>query len=264
MDPRDDSLARYARQTNFHGLGLDGQQALAASRVLVAGVGGLGTWAAELLARAGVGTLRLVDDDRVELVNLHRQGLYDEADAGQGLLKVTAAVQRLGQINSQVRVEPVVARLDAANIAQLAGDADLVIDGTDNFATRFVINDYCVQADKPWVFGGVVQAQGQVMTIPGASGPCLRCVFEHPPDPARELRAVTAGVLGSAVVAIAAIQVTEAIKILAGQADLASPYLLRLDLWTNQVQRIDLRQACAAKACPCCAGRRFEFLSGRA
>jgi adenylyltransferase/sulfurtransferase len=262
MDEAEELQQRYGRQIAFEGLGLEGQRALRRARVLVVGVGGLGSWSAELLARAGVGGLRLVDADRVELVNLHRQGLYDEPAARRGGLKVKAAAQRISQINSRVRVEPAAERLTRDTIARLAGDADLLVDGSDNFATRFLINDYCVMTNRPWVFGGVVQAQGQVMTIPGAAGPCLRCVFEQPPDEDREVRAITAGVLGTAVAAVAALQAGEALKILAGRLDLASPYLLRLDLWNNQLQRIDVRRSREGVECPCCGHRRFEFLQG--
>ena len=254
------SLDRYARQTNFEALGLAGQRKLLGSTALIVGLGGLGSWIAELLARSGVGRLRLVDDDRLELMNIHRQGLYDEVAGMAGVHKVEAAAARLAQLNHQVRVEPIPQRLDAQNIEQLAHGVDLVIDGTDNFATRFIINDWCVLTDRPWIFGGVVQAQGQVMTIPGSIGPCLRCVFEQPPQPSAELRATTAGVLPPAVAVVAALQACEALKILSGRSERVSPYLLRLDLWTNQVQRIDVARSSRHGHCPCCRGRRFEFL----
>ncbi len=179
------NLARFQRQIAYAPLGTEGQKRLAAGKVLILGVGGLGSWSAELLARAGVGLLRLVDDDKVDLTNIHRQGLFDEQDASAGTPKVHAAASRLARIYGRCKVEPIVARADRSNVAELAKGVDLVLDGTDNFATRFVVNDYCVKAALPWVFAGVVGAEGQVLTIPPGGRPCLRCVFDQPPPPAR-------------------------------------------------------------------------------
>lgn len=254
------SLDRYQRQTAFAPLGVKGQAALSAGRALVVGVGGLGTWTAELLARAGVGFLRLVDADKVDLTNIHRQGLYDEADAGAGAFKVHAAAARIKRINGTVAVETVAARLGADNIETLAGDVGVILDGTDNFQTRFVINDYAVKTARPWIFAGVVGAEAQTMTIVPGRTPCLRCIHESPAPLCVEPTCRGAGVLGAAVAAIAAIQAMEAIKVLSGRIETISPYLTKLDLWTNTIQRIDVSVAAANVACPCCKGRRFEFL----
>jgi len=251
--------SRYKRQIAFTGLGQAGQQRLSASSAIIVGVGGLGSWASQLLARAGIGRLRLVDDDRVELVNLHRQAYYTEPDAAAGVPKVQAAAKTIGRINSSVTVEPVTARLTADNVASLADGCGVILDGTDNFATRFVINDYGVRHGKPWIFAGVIAAEGQVMTIlPGLSC-CLRCLHDdvEPPGmtsqpPQADPTAREVGVLGPAVATIAAIQASEALKLLTGQSALASPYLLKLNLWTNTIQRLTPKPR---PDCPCC-GRR--------
>ena len=255
-----DRLKRYERQMILPPLGLGAQRKLMNSRTVVVGVGGLGSWAADLLARAGAGMLRLVDDDCVDLTNLHRQGLYDESDAAAGSAKVHAAAARISAINSQVEVQPVRQRLDAANIDALAGDVDLIIDGTDNFATRFIINDYAVKTGTAWIFAGAVGSEAQIMTIIPGRTPCLRCIFDAPPPPCTDPTCRVAGVLGPAVAMIAAIQVAEAIKILTGRDDAISPYLLKLDLWDNGLQRIDAAAACKDTPCPCCKGGHFDFL----
>jgi len=260
MSPKD--LLRYQRQWLFDELGKEGQRRLNASRVLIVGVGGLGSWAADLLARAGVGFLRLADDDKVELTNIHRQSFYDECDAAAGTPKVEAAARRIRRINSTVTVEPVVARVGAGNIEGLCRDVQLILDGTDNFPTRFIINDFAVKSALPWVFAGVVRAEGQVMAILPGKTPCLRCVYDAPPPPCADPSCRAAGVLGPAVATIAAIQAVEVLKILSGRTDAVSPYLLRLDLWTNQMQRIDLSSG-PRKDCPCCQKGVFDFIEGQ-
>jgi adenylyltransferase/sulfurtransferase len=253
-------LDRYQRQTAFAPLGVKGQVAISSGRALIVGLGGLGTWTAELLARAGVGFLRLVDADKVDLTNIHRQGLYDEADAAAGALKVHAAAARIKRVNSAVAVETAVERLGADNIEKLAGDVAIILDGTDNFQTRFVINDYAVKTGRPWILAGVIGAEAQTMTIVPGRTPCLRCVYEFPAPVCVEPTCRRAGVLGPAVAAIAAIQAMEAIKVLSGRLEAINPFLLKMDLWTGTLQRIDVSVAAANAACPCCKHRRFEFL----
>ncbi len=253
-------LTRYSRQMVFEPLGLDSQRAMAAARVLIVGVGGLGSWTAELLARAGIGSLRLVDDDKVELTNIHRQAFYDESDAKAAVAKVAAAAMHIGQINSSVAVEPIAARLDAGNIESLAEGVDVILDGTDNFATRYLINDFCVKHGISWVFAGVIAAEAQTMTIVPGKTPCLRCVLETPPPPCSDPNCRTNGVLGPAVAAISSFQACEAIKIVTGKLDCISPYLLKLDLWSNQQQRIDVCASGADPDCICCNHKSFEFL----
>ncbi len=242
--------SRYARQEAFAAWGPEAQHALGRGRALVVGVGGLGSWTSDLLTRAGVGFLRLIDDDRLETVNLHRQGLYDEAGAAAGTPKALAAAERLAAINSEVRVEPIVGRITAENIAGLAQDVDLVIDGTDNFAARYLINDACVKLGRPWVFAGVVRAEAQVLAIRPGLTPCLRCLLPEPPPPSASPTCREVGVLGPAVSLVASLQALEAMKLLAGRADAVSPWLLKLDLWANTVSR--LRLAGPAPECPCC------------
>ena len=250
-----DKSMRYDRQVAFKALGETGQRALGGGMALLVGLGGLGSHAASLLARAGVGTLRLVDPDRVDWTNLHRQALFTEPDASAGAAKVEAAAKHLKKINSEVSIEPIADSVNAANIERLAGGVDVILDGTDNFATRFIINDFAVKFERPWVFAGVLQAGGQVMPVLPRRTACLRCVYESPPDNAETC--VTAGVLGPAVAAVAALLAGEALKILAGQLDRINPYLTRLDLWNNTVQRIDARPR---DDCPCCRKLEFEFL----
>ncbi len=256
----DADLARYQRQIVLGSLGLQAQRALISGRVLVVGVGGLGTHAAELLARAGVGFLRLVDDDEVDLTNIHRQALYDESDARASLDKAKAAAMHIKQINSNITVEPVASRLDKDNAEALAEGTDVILDGTDNFATRYLINDVSVKTNRPWVFAGVVGTEAQTMTIVPGRTPCLRCVLESPPPPCSDPRCRSVGVLGPAVAAVASYQASEVMKILTGRLDEISPYLLKFDVWTNTLQRIDITNAPEAEDCPCCKGNEFEFL----
>lgn len=252
-------LGRYDRQIIFEGLGQAGQRKLRAGKVLIVGCGGLGCTAADILVRAGVGLVRLVDNDRVALENLHRQILFDESDAAARRPKVLAAAARLARVNGDVAVEPIVARFGPENAEKLAEGVDLILDGSDNFPTRFIINDLAVRGRRPWVFAGVVGGEGQVMSIlPG--WPCLRCVFDGPPPPCQEPTCRSAGVLPSAVVAVAAMQAGEAIKILSGQTAAVSPYLFKIDFWNNTLQRIDLARSAGQADCRCCKHGEYDYL----
>ena len=251
---------RYDRQINFESLGAAGQRRLQGGRALIVGVGGLGCTVADLLARCGVGMLRLVDDDTVQWDNLHRQVLYDEADAAAGTAKAQAAADRIAEINADVEVEPIVGRFDADTADRLARGIDVMVDGTDNFATRFVMNDLSVRDGVPWVFGGAVGAEAQTMTIRPGQGPCLRCVFDSPPPVCQDPSCRVAGVVGPAVAAVAAFQAAEAMKILAAQPERCSPFLLKMDFWCNTIQRIDAARACEGVDCPCCKRHDFEYL----
>lgn len=253
-------IDRYIRQETMAELGPQGQHGLSQGKALLVGLGGLGSWSAQLLARAGVGMLRLVDFDRVDATNLARQAIYTEADAIAGRLKVDAAAEAIRQVRGDIALQALAERVTPANIAALAQDMDVIVDGTDSFDTRFLINDYAVKANRPWVFAGVVRCEAQTMTILPGQTPCLRCICEQPPPPDQQPRAAGVGVLGPAVAAIAAIQALEAVKILAGRLNTVNPYLTRLDLWTNAIQRLDLRNA-RRSDCPCCGKRRFEFLN---
>ncbi len=251
---------RYVRQVAMADLGPHGQQALRSARALVVGVGGLGSWTAELLARAGVGFLRLVDSDRVEIANVHRQGLYDEYDAAAGSWKVEAAAERLARINRETRTEPVPRRLDRLSVEAMAGDVELILDGTDNFATRFLLNDFAVKHRIPWIFAGVVAGEAQIMPVLPGQTACLRCILPTLPPSCSDLNCRTEGVLGPAVTAAAAFQASEAIKILSRRPHAVSPYLLKFDVWNNLMQRLDVSAPPGKGECACCGKREFEYL----
>ena len=250
-------LERYNRQMLFGPLGRSGQERLARARVLVAGCGALGSVVASTLVRAGVGLTRIVDRDFIELNNLQRQVLFTEADVAAGLPKAVAAAHALQAVNSQVAIEPVVADLTADTIeAQLDG-IDLVVDGLDNFAGRYLVNDACVKHGRPWVYAAVVASYGMVMPVRPGEGPCFRCVFPEPPPPGQAQTCDTAGVLGPAVNVIASLAAMEAIKILI-DAPRTAAGLLAVDVWQNTFERLPLPPQ--DPACPACGARRFEFL----
>src|SRR2546430_15699021 len=215
----DASLDRYSRQMRFPGIGEDGQKRLLDSHVTLCGCGALGTVLANALVRAGVGHLRLIDRDFIETNNLQRQVLFDEHDVAENIPKAEAAARKLAAINSSVYVEPVVTDIDRTNIVELTKDADLILDGTDNFEIRYLINDIAVKLGKPWVYGGSIGSHGQTMTILPGQTPCLRCVFEAAPAPGEAGTCETAGVLGPVVSIIASVQATECFKLLTGAID---------------------------------------------
>jgi adenylyltransferase/sulfurtransferase len=259
-----DNLARYHRQMLLPGFGEDGQRRLLASSALIVGCGALGCVTADALARAGVGRLFLVDRDIVESTNLQRQILYDEADARDGTPKAAAAARRLRAVNSGIAIEPVIADLNSRNVEKLIrslGPLSVVVDGTDNFQTRYLLNDACVKLNAPLVYGGVVGTAGMNMTILPGQTPCLRCVFPEPPAPGSSPTCDTAGVLGPMVSLVAATQAAEALKVLLGRRDLIRPVLQQFDAWNNQRHSIDL-SGLDRSQCPCCARRQFAFLEG--
>jgi adenylyltransferase/sulfurtransferase len=257
----DVSLERYSRQMRFPGIGEDGQRRLLQSRVTLCGCGALGTVLANALVRAGVGHLRLVDRDFIETSNLQRQVLFDEHDVAENLPKAEAAARKLGAINSSVHVDPVVTDIDRTNILDLVHDADLIMDGTDNFEIRYLINDAAVKLGKPWVHGGCIGSYGQTMTILPGETPCLRCVFEAAPAPGEAATCETAGVLGPIVNIIASLQAAEAFKILTGRRDRINRELLFIDVWDNVQRRLKIASL-LGKDCPCCRSGRFEWLEG--
>lgn len=254
-------MDRYHRQTLLDGIGVAGQRRLLGSHAVVVGVGALGCVAADLLARAGVGRLTLIDRDVVELTNLQRQTLYTEADAREGTPKAVAAQNRLVAVNSSITIEAHVADFEHRNAERLIGAPDVIIDGTDNFETRYLINDLAVKLGVPYVYGGAVGTTGMGMVILPGTSPCLRCVFEEPPPPGSSPTCDTVGVLGPTAAITAAWQVGEAIKILTHNLDKVSTTLLEFDQWNNQRRRLDL-SSMKRDDCPCCGQRRFEFLSG--
>lgn len=257
-----ENLARYIRQVRYAPFGESGQRRLARARVLVCGCGALGSVAANLLVRGGVGMVRIVDRDFVELSNLQRQVLFDEDDVAEPLPKAVAAAEKLRRVNSQVTIEPVVRDVTPLNLPKLADDVDLIVDGTDNFETRFLVNDYCVKHGKPWVFGGCIGAEGQSLTILPGETPCLRCVIRDCPPPGAAPTCDTAGIMGPVVSVIAAIEAMEAIKIAGGKRDAISRVLTVVDMWDTQWRRIDVSPLRERGDCPACGQGRFPFLEG--
>ena len=257
-----DPTQRYSRQILYANIGRAGQQRLQEARVLLVGCGALGTVLANTLVRAGVGLLKLVDRDYVEFNNLQRQVLFDEADATEGAPKAIAAAERLGKINSDVTVVPHVADAHSGNIESLAEDAQLILDGTDNFETRYLINDVAVKHDIPWIYGACVGAEGMVMPIVPGRTPCLRCVFPDPPPPGSGPTCDTAGVLGPIVQIVAGLQAMAALKVLTGQADALEGKLIQIDAWTGRFHEFDMQGAFDEGQCPCCKDHQFDFLSG--
>ncbi len=256
-------LERYSRQMRFPGMGKAGQEKLLASRVTLCGCGALGTVLANVLVRAGVGFVRVIDRDFVEPSNLQRQVLFDESDVTNNLPKAEAAAVKLRQINSSVTIEPVVADINRTNIEDLCAGADLILDGSDNFEIRYLINDVAFKHNKPWVYGGAVGSQGMSMTIIPGETPCLRCVFEAAPAPGETGTCETAGVLAPAVNIVASYQATEALKLLSGNKAAVNKELLILDVWENTNRRVKVAPLAGRKGqCPCCAKRSFEWLDG--
>jgi molybdopterin-synthase adenylyltransferase len=261
-DADDSVLERYSRQMRFPQLGQAGQRRLVASRVTICGCGALGTVLANHLVRAGVGRIRIVDRDFIETHNLQRQILFDEQDVADNLPKAEAAARKLRAINGQVEIEPVVTDIDHTNILDLVGDADLILDGTDNFETRYLINDAAVKLGKPWIFGGVIGSEGQTMTILPGETPCIRCLIEDSPPPGMTPTCETAGVLGPAVAVIASFEAVEAIKLLSGARGALNRELIVVDLWDWTFRRLKIAGLLGKVDCPCCQQRRFEWLEG--
>ena len=251
---------RYSRQILFPGIGERGQEALARSHAVVVGVGALGSFHAAALARAGVGRITLIDRDYVEPSNLHRQWLFDEADAAEALPKAAAAERHIARINSGVLARGVVADLTPGNVSELLGDAGVILDGTDNFDTSYLINDFAVSRGIPWIYGAAVGSYGLTMpVIPGRTA-CLRCVYPDPPagvQPTCE----TAGVVNVIVSAVASLQVADALKILCGRTDAVQPRITTMDVWNGGIRQIEM--PVRDPECPACARREFPYLEER-
>src|SRR3954470_22448072 len=258
MAPDSRTSGRYARQVIFPGIGDEGQRRLGQSRVTLVGCGALGTVIANVLARAGVGFLRIVDRDYVEPSNLQRQVLFDEDDARDGAPKDVAAVSKLQRINSEIAYEAVVADFTADNAERLVRDVDLVLDGADNFEVRYVVNDVCVKLGKPWVYAAAIASYGVLMPIIPGQTACLRCIFPDPPPAGSVDTCDTAGVLGPMPGIIANLAAMEGIKLLVGATEQLSRGLLWLDCWYNTVQRTPIETP--VPDCPACQQRQFEFL----
>jgi len=253
------SETRYSRQQRLAQIGPDGQQAIGAATVAVIGLGALGSVGADLLVRAGVGKLLLIDRDVVEASNLQRQVLYTEADAEAARPKAEAAFDRLTAVNSEVELVVLPVDLSAANINEVLADVDLILDVTDNFTTRYLLNDFAVANGKPYIYAGVVSTHGMLGTIvPG--GPCLRCTWPQPPEAATTPTCRSAGVLGPAVAVIAGWAAAEALKVLANLSAELEAGFRYLDVWTGQMQFINASQD---PNCPCCVNSDFPWLDGQ-
>lgn len=254
-----DHDSRYAKQVLFPGIGPEGQERISRARVLVCGCGATGGVLAEALARAGVGRMRIVDRDFVELSNLQRQVLFEESDAAGVVPKAIAAAERLRRVNSEIEIEGVVADVGPGNVMGLAAGCDLIVDGTDNFETRFLLNDVSLETRTPWVYCGVIGSHGQTMTVLPGRTACLRCVIESPPEPGVLETCDTAGVIGPAVGAVASLAAAEALKVLAGRSELVKSRLLALDVWEGSLRAIDTGPL-AKGGCPACDGGERRWL----
>jgi molybdopterin-synthase adenylyltransferase len=229
---------RFLRQMLVEGVGEQGQSAIVRARIVIVGCGALGSVIASFLVRAGVGHVTLIDPDRVESSNLHRQILFDEDDAVAGRAKVDAARARLSNVHPTVHVEAIVGSFDAGNADGLIGEADVVVDGTDNFTTRYEINDACVRLGKPWIYGGVVGASGMSMTVIPRRTACLRCVFPEAPVPGVGRSPERDGVFGPIVGVIGAVEAAEALKLIVGAQPARG--LAQVDLWEGAMSRLDV------------------------
>ncbi len=250
------SSSRYDRQTRLSQIGAEGQARLRESSAVLVGVGALGSTLADLLVRAGIGELRFIDRDVVEWTNLQRQSLFREDDARAGRPKVIAAEQALRATNQDVKLGPLAEDLHSANAAHLLAGVDLVLDGTDNFSTRFLLNDWSVRESIPLVYAGVVGTHGMAGAhLP--NGPCLRCTWPVPPTGEDAPTCREAGVLGPAVAAVAAHAAAEALKILTGHAEACFPGYVCLDLWQGELRSL---RSQVDPECPCCQQRQFPWL----
>ena len=253
---------RYSRQVRFAPLGPEGQARLAGARVAVIGCGALGSVVAMTLVRAGVGFVRIIDRDVPELSNLPRQVLFDEADVVAGVPKAAAAAAHLRGINSAAEIEPVIADLTPANAATLLGGVDVIVDGTDNFEARFIVNEFACRHGIPWVYGGAIGSEGRVMVVLPGKTACLRCLIPDPPAPGVMPTCDTAGIIGPTAVVVGAIEAAEAIKLIVGANDSLGNRLLACDLWDGAWRSIDL-SALAEQGCPTCRSGDFPWLDGR-
>ena len=254
------SAERYSRHALLPQIGREGQEKLISSSVAVIGCGALGTVIANTLVRAGVGRVRIVDRDFVEWSNLQRQVLFDEEDVASGLPKAVAAANKLRRVNSSVRVEAVVDDVNPGNVEAMLAGVDVVLDGTDNFETRFLINDACVKLGLPWIYGAVVATYGMSMAIIPHRTPCFRCLLGHIPAPGSRPTCDTVGVLGPAVNVIASLQVTEAFKLLVGREQDLHGKLVYVEAWRPTLEQFEVGKR--DTPCPACDLGHYEFLQG--
>ena len=251
---------RYSRQTLFSPIGQSGQEKIGFSKVVVIGCGALGSVSSEMLTRAGVGHLKLIDRDFVEESNLQRQSLFTEEDAQRGLPKVVALQRALQAINSDVQLEGIVQDLSWENIEQLCQDSHLILDGTDNFETRFLINDFAVKSRIPWVYGACVGSYGVSFAFQPKVTACLQCLFDRTPEAGTVDTCDTVGILAPVVHAVSAYQVTQVMKLLVGQSP--APEILQIDVWKGTWRIIEAGEARNPDCC-CCGQHQFRFLEGK-
>jgi molybdopterin-synthase adenylyltransferase len=252
---------RYSRQLFFPAIGPEGQRKLCAARIAIVGCGATGSALASLLARAGIGMIRIVDRDYVEASNLQRQCLFDEADAAESLPKAVAAAGKIAAFNSAVVVEPHAADLVSANVEELLKDVQLIVDGTDNFESRYLINDYAVKNSLPWIYTAAVRSYAVTMNILPGETACLACVFPEPPSGTLET-CDTAGILNTTVNFVASVAATEVIKFLVGAKQELRRTLLAFDIWSNERSEVDASRP--GKSCGTCGERQFVHLLGQA
>ncbi len=255
-------MSRYSRQVLYAPIGAPGQEKIGAADVLVVGCGALGSALAEMLARAGIGRLTVADRDFVEESNLHRQSLFEEEDARLGLPKAVAAERRLRRVNSAIDVRGIVTDVSVDEVRGLVAGRSLVLDGTDNFETRFLVNEACLEAGVPWVYGACVGGYGLVMPIRPRVTPCLRCVLEEMPPPGSGPTCDTAGVIAPIVQVVAGVQGAEALKLLTGSFEALLPGMLTVDVWEGQYQVMDMGGR--APWCPACTSGRYDSLRSEA
>jgi len=255
------SFERYSRQMFFEPIGSEGQKRLSQSQVTLIGCGALGSYLADMMVRAGVGQLKIVDRDFIELNNLQRQCLFDERDIADNLPKAAAAARKLRLINSAVEISPLVADANHESIEHFTDSADLILDGTDNLQTRFLINDVAVKHSIAWIYGACLAATGMAMVIRPGGKPCLRCLIDSPPEPGSLETCESAGIISSAVAWVAAFQFAEALKLLTGNPDTVNSNFVTFDLWENRFSQMSTETL--QQGCSCCVGHDFEFLSGK-
>jgi molybdopterin/thiamine biosynthesis adenylyltransferase len=252
---------RYSRHILLAQIGQEGQERLLSSAVAIIGCGALGTVIASTVVRAGVGRVKIVDRDYIELSNLQRQILFDEQDIARGLPKAIAAAEKLRRVNSDVQIEPLVVDVNPGNVEEIIGDVDLVLDGTDNFETRFLINDACVKLGIPWIYGAVVSTYGMTMAVIPHRTACFRCVITGMPSPGSTPTCDTVGVLGPAVNIVASLEVTEGLKLLMEKKEELHGQFIYVDAWTATFEGVELGKREAP--CPVCDEGQFEYLQAK-
>jgi molybdopterin-synthase adenylyltransferase len=252
---------RYSRQVRFAPIGEEGQRRISAARVVLIGAGAIGSVTADLLVRAGVGFVRIVDRDFVDLSNLQRQSLYDENDVRENLPKAVAAEARLRRINSNIQIEAIVDDVNPSTVEDTIEDVDLVLDALDNFETRFVVNDACSKLSRPWIYAAAVGSYGLVMPVIPGKSPCLRCMLGNLPAPGTSPTCDTAGVIAPITHIIASMQTAEALKYMCGVMKPEDLRLITYDAWGHNFRQIDVGRDAMA-ACPLCAEGRLDYLNG--